>query len=66
VSNFSRLYGSQSTAGDRAVGGILGFLFSSYSRPGDTLPVASTVFFDQVDFDFLKESGKVGMLFVNM
>jgi hypothetical protein len=52
----------QSFAGDDAVGGLLGALANSYSRPGDNLPFAASVFFDVVDFNFLKEAGTVGML----
>jgi hypothetical protein len=59
------LLGSQSFDGDGLVGGILGILVSTYSRPSDNLPVSATVVFDKVDFDFVKETGTIGMsLFV--
>ena len=43
------------------VGGVLGFLLNSYSRPGDNLPVSSNVFFERDDFEFMKQEGKIGM-----
>jgi hypothetical protein len=54
----------QRFAGDSAVGGILGALLRSYSRPGDNLPVAASVFFDDVDFTISKEDGTVGTIFL--
>ena len=44
------------------VGGILGFLLNSYSRPEDNLPFSANVYFEEDDFEFMKQAGKVGTL----
>jgi hypothetical protein len=42
--------------------GILGFLFPSFVRPSDNLPVTGTILFDTVDFNNMLDAGKVGKL----
>jgi hypothetical protein len=46
--------------GPDGIGGILGFLLNSYTRPDDNLPFSANVFFEVDDFAFMKEAGKIG------
>jgi hypothetical protein len=47
-------------------GGILGFLFNTFVRPSDKLPLDGSIFFDIVDFKNLVARGEAGKIPVQL